>query len=114
VLRQCRRHITPEGRIFIDVSHRYNTAHYGLLPTIPRFLKDLVRPNESNGDVAVSWDIEGTPCRTKGHVFTHREFARLCTAAGLTVEERIAVDYATGAVRRFTLQGNLLYILRAS
>jgi 2-polyprenyl-3-methyl-5-hydroxy-6-metoxy-1,4-benzoquinol methylase len=103
-IRQCARLLAPGGRIFIDVRHRYNAVHYGWLRTAWRFLRGGSR------DVVVHWRPEGVS--TAGHVFTHREFAGLCHAAGVTIERRIVVDYATGAVRRWSFQGNLLYVLR--
>jgi 2-polyprenyl-3-methyl-5-hydroxy-6-metoxy-1,4-benzoquinol methylase len=105
VIRQCGRLLAPGGRIFIDVSHRYNAVHYGWLRTAWRFLRGGSR------DVVVHWKPEGVS--TAGHVFTHREFAGLCRAAGVIIERRFVVDYATGAVRRWSFQGNLLYLLRA-
>jgi len=112
VLRQFARLASAHGKIFIDVSHRYNARHYGALPTATRFLRDRMFPNESNGDVQVSWDIEGTRYSTAGHVFTHREVRRLCRSAGLRIEKRFVVDYATGQTRRWTFEGHLLYVLR--
>jgi 2-polyprenyl-3-methyl-5-hydroxy-6-metoxy-1,4-benzoquinol methylase len=105
VIRQCARLLAPGGRIFIDVNHRNNTAHYGWAPTVWRILRG------SSGDVVVNWQPEGVS--TTGHVFTSREFARLCRAAGVSIERRFVVDYATGAVRKWSFQGNLLYVLRA-
>lgn len=110
VLRQCARLLAPGGRIFIDVNHRYNALHYGLLPTACRFLRDRLSPAASNGDVVVTWQVEGVS--TAGHVFTEREFAELCGVAGVRAERRFVVDYATGALRRRSLLGNLLYVLR--
>jgi 2-polyprenyl-3-methyl-5-hydroxy-6-metoxy-1,4-benzoquinol methylase len=110
VLRQCARLLSPAGRIFVDVSHRYNARHYGVAPTARRLLRDRVAPGETNGDVVVNWQAEGV--RTAGHVFTAREFAELCRAAGVIVERRMIVDYATGALRRWSFQGNLFYVLR--
>jgi len=109
VLRQCTRLLAPGGRIFIDVNHRYNARHYGVAPTAGRFLRDRLAEAGSHGDVVVTWQPEGV--QTAGHVFTGREFAELCRAAGVSVERRIIVDYATGAVRRWSFQGNLLYIV---
>lgn len=105
VLRQCARLLAPGGRIFIDVSHRYNAVHYGWLRTAWRLVRG------SSLDVVVHWKPEGVS--TAGHVFTDREFAGLCRAAGVAIERRFVVDYATGAVRRWSFQGNLLYVLRA-
>ena len=104
VLRQCSRLLAPGGRIFIDISHRYNTAHYGWAATAWRFLRG------SSGDVTVVFNPEGI--RTTGHVFTDREFRQLCRTAGLSIERRFVVDYATGAVRQWSFQGQLLYVLR--
>jgi len=105
VLLQCARLLAPGGRIFIDVSHRYNARHYGLLPTLWRWVRG------GTGDVVVNWRPEGVS--TAGHVFTDREFVELCRAAGVAVERRLVVDYDTGAVRRWSFQGHLLYVLRS-
>jgi 2-polyprenyl-3-methyl-5-hydroxy-6-metoxy-1,4-benzoquinol methylase len=104
VIHQCARVLAPGGRIFIDVSHRYNAVHYGWLPTAWRFLCG------ASHDVVVTWKPEGVS--TAGHVFTGREFAGLCRAAGVAIERRFVVDYASGAERRWSFQGNLLYVLR--
>jgi SAM-dependent methyltransferase len=102
-IRQCARLLAPGGRIFIDVSHRYNAVHYGWLRTAWRLVRG------GSHDVVVTWQAEGVS--TAGHVFTGREFSDVCRAAGVRVERRIVVDYATGAVRKWGFQGNLLYVL---
>lgn len=112
VLRQCARLVSAHGRIFIDVNHRYNARHYGYLATAGRWVGDLAAPAGSHGDVRVSWDNDGQPCATTGHVFTHAEFAGLCRAAGLTMEKRFIIDYASGELRRRIFDGNLMYVLR--
>jgi 2-polyprenyl-3-methyl-5-hydroxy-6-metoxy-1,4-benzoquinol methylase len=112
VLRQFARLLMPGGKIFVDVSHRYNARHYGLLPTAIRFLHDRLFQSEKNGDVVVSWDVGGTRCATLGHVFTHQEVQRLCRSAGLKIEKTFVLDYATGQLRRWKFEGHLLYVLR--
>lgn len=112
VLRQFARLASPHGRIFIDLNHRYNARHYGALATGARFLWDRVSPGDSNGDVTITWNIEDHRVSTTGHVFTHGEFAALSRAAGLCIEKRFVVDYASGQLRRRSFEGNLLYILR--
>ena len=77
VLRQIARMVSPQGMIFIDVNHRYNARHYGAFATAMRFLRDRVSPVGSHGDVRVVWDVEGRPCATTGHVFTHPGVQRL-------------------------------------
>jgi SAM-dependent methyltransferase len=110
-LRQFARLVSPQGRIFVDVQHRYNARHYGAIPTALRFLRDGVSWSETNGDVEVAWDFDGVRCTTRGHVFTHREFRSLAQAAGLSIEKRFVVDYATGERPRWSIQGHLLYVL---
>jgi 2-polyprenyl-3-methyl-5-hydroxy-6-metoxy-1,4-benzoquinol methylase len=105
VLRQCGRLLAPGGRVFVDVSHRYNMAHYGVAPTLWRWLRG------SSGDVTVNWHAEGIT--TMGHVFTAGEFVALCRDARLSIERRYLVDYATGEQRQSIFQGHLLYLLTA-
>jgi 2-polyprenyl-3-methyl-5-hydroxy-6-metoxy-1,4-benzoquinol methylase len=112
VLRQFARLVSPAGRIFVDLNHRYNARHYGTLPTALRFFRDWVAPGETNGDVQVTWTMDGARCTTSGHVFTHAEFVAMARDAGLSVERRFVVDYASGEIRRRSFEGNLLYVLR--
>ena len=109
VLRQFARLVSPGGAVFVDVNHRYNARHYGLLKTTQRFLRDQVSWDDKNGDVVVCWD----GCSTPGHVFTDKEFRHLCKAAGFRVEKRFVVDYANGQQHRWGWEGNLLYVLRS-
>jgi len=109
VLRQFARLVSPRGAVFVDVNHRYNARHYGLLKTAQRFLRDQLSWNHKSGDVIVRWD----GCSTPGHVFTDKEFRSLCKSAGLSVEKRFVVDYANGQQRRWGWEGNLLYVLRS-
>jgi SAM-dependent methyltransferase len=111
VLRQFARLASAGGRIFIDFNHRYNIRQYGLWPTLGRRLYDWIRP-ERNGDVTVAWTIGGVDCATRGHVFCNREVTRMIRAAGLQIERKYVVDYATGELCRRGFQGNPLYVLR--
>jgi 2-polyprenyl-3-methyl-5-hydroxy-6-metoxy-1,4-benzoquinol methylase len=111
VLCKLRDLLIPGGRIFVDVTHRYNVRSYGAWITCCRFLKDVVMPREENGDVTARWSLPEVECSTYGHVFTNREILRLAREAGLKVEACLPVDYETGVPTRFLLQGNLLYEL---
>jgi hypothetical protein len=106
--------LSPTGRFFLDVNHRYNTRSYGLTATCARWLEDIVFPDPRNGDVITKWTVGGTRVSTYGHVFTHREVTRLAQSAELQLEARIVVDYENGSVRRLSWLGNLLYIFRRS
>jgi 2-polyprenyl-3-methyl-5-hydroxy-6-metoxy-1,4-benzoquinol methylase len=111
VLHQFARLISPQGRIFVDLHHRYNVRQYGAIPSVLRFLRDQLSWNETNGDVVVAWDVEQVRCTTHGHVFTHREFRSLAQSAGLRIDNQFVVDYATGELRKWRIQGHLLYVL---
>jgi SAM-dependent methyltransferase len=109
---QFRRLLSPRARLFVDVNHRYNAARYGFMRTAGRFIHDVVRPSEGNGDVLAKWQLDGAEYGVRGHVFTAIEFVELAEAAGLSVEHRFVVDYETGAERDFAIQGNLLYVMK--
>ena len=104
--------LTPEGKCFVDVNHRYNLQSYGVFPTAARFLRDSISYKSENADVTATWKIDGQSISTYGHVFSDREVRNLAHAAGLEIEERIVVDYDTGKIRSFAFTGNLLYVLR--
>lgn len=111
VLRQFARLLSPRGKAFVDVNHRYNARHYGALPTAMRFLRDTLLWSEENGDVEVNWTQFAAMCTTMGHVFTHKEVRSLIRAAGLNIERKFVVNYATGQQRRWDFEGQLLYVL---
>ena len=115
VLEAAAKLLSPRGRLFIDVNHRYNARAYGWFTTSRRWAHDALTRNVKTGDVTAIWDVgEGRSISTYGHVFRHREIAELAEAAGLEIEERIVIDYDDGSVRRLPWLGNLLYILRHS
>lgn len=102
--------LPPEGRLFLDVNHRYNAQSYGIFCTGARWVHDSFVRKQSNGDITARWDSGDDTISTYGHVFTHSEIMRLADGAGLELEERLVIDYDDGRVRRFAFQGNLLYI----
>jgi SAM-dependent methyltransferase len=117
VLRQFARLLAPNGKAFVDVSHRYNARHYGVVPTTARFVHDLFTRGNKNGergDVAVGWNFGGKRTMTTGHVFTDCEMVSMCRGAGLNIERKFVLDYATGRERRWDFEGHLLYVLRSA
>jgi SAM-dependent methyltransferase len=109
VMCQFQRLLSPRGRLFIDVNHRYNVARYGLWRTAMRWVYDRIRPSETNGDVIATL----SSASVRGHVFTNREVLAMAGPAGLAVEKRFVVDYETGVTRARASQGNLLYIMKS-
>jgi 2-polyprenyl-3-methyl-5-hydroxy-6-metoxy-1,4-benzoquinol methylase len=104
--------LSPQGKLFLELNHRYNLRSHGIAPTSARWIRDLVSPGENNGDVLAKWKAGEARISTYGHVFTHREIMLIANAAALEMEERVIVDYESGRTRRFAVQGNLLYIFR--
>ena len=104
--------LTPAGRIFVDVNHRYNARAYGWAKTALRMLYDFFSPAEINGNVVVSWRDGDCQICTRGHVFTERELLHIFTRAGCAVKTRWVVDYRSGELQRSGWRGNLLYQLQ--
>ena len=106
--------LSPSGRFFLDVNHRYNLLSYGIVPTTARYFHDRLFWTERSGDVTARWKLGDEIVSTNGHVFTHREIMRLAHAAGLELESRTVIDYEDGRIRKFSFLGNLLYVFRRS
>lgn len=106
--------LSPEGKLFVDVIHRYNARSYGWFPSGLRWLKDQLTHDYRNGDVTARWQVGGAMISTFGHVFTTDEVSFLAKSAGLQTQERLILDYETGEQHRLPWLGNLLYVFRRS
>jgi len=106
-LRNLGRVCSAGGLIFLDVINRYNVAECGVGAVLRRFL------SSHGGDVPVKWRIVSGEVETRGHVFTAKEMERLFREAGLSVVERIVLNYETGRREAWVAVGNLLYVLKA-
>lgn len=113
VLRAAARLLTPAGRIFVDVNHRYDARSYGWIASSARWLQDAVTRDACTGDVTAVWNLgDGRSISAYGHVFTHREILGLVQSAGLEIDERLVVDYENGSLHDLPWLGNLFYIFR--
>lgn len=110
-LGEMHRLLAPGGRIFLDVNNRHNAAAYGRRKVLGRRIWDALWFDEANGDVKFDWDIAGKKFPASGHLFVPAEMRRIIRAAGLTVLESVAVDYATGQVSTRLTEGQLLFVL---
>lgn len=110
-LRRMGNRLKSNGEIYLDVNNRYNGQAYGWIRTAGRMVYDFVRPSESNGDVAYTWNVGGQRIHATGHVFTPSEMAGLIKEAGLKVKLRTVVDYSTGRVCNSVYSGQLFYVL---
>ena len=91
--------LAPEGRIVLDVHNRYNSATTGVGRVLARVVRDIVRPSESNGSVAFTWQVAGRHIASHGYLFTPREMRRMFDHAGLVVVRHAFVNYDTGVLR---------------
>jgi hypothetical protein len=103
--------LSPQGMVFLDVSHRYNAESYGWNMTFLRMAGDFFLRSEKRGDVSVTWKAGEQMIHTTGHVFTHREIKRLVCSAGLKILRRWIISYETGRESNLPLRGHLLYQL---
>jgi hypothetical protein len=77
-------------------------------------LLDGLFPDERRGDSEFAWQVGGERIEARGHLFTVSEMQGLISAAGLSIEERLAIDYLTGESSRVPWHGQLLYRLASA
>ena len=95
------------GLIFLDVLHRYNVAECGGGVVLRRLF------SSESGDVLVRWETPEGDVETWGHVFSAGEIEGMIREAGLTVVERVILNYRTGRRSGWVGGGNLFYVLRS-
>ena len=109
-LKNLSRLCSESGCIVLDVVNRYNVAECGAGAVLRRLVRDVM--SASVEDVPVRWRTGTGDVSTKGHAFSAREMTQLLRDAGLSVKERVALNYGTGRRCGWTWSGSLLYILR--
>jgi ubiquinone/menaquinone biosynthesis C-methylase UbiE len=112
-LSSMRRLTAPGGRIFCDVNNRHNARAYGPARVWTRRLIDALVPDERRGYSQFTWKVGADRIPAWGYLFTPHEMDGLIAAAGLAIEQRIAIDYMTGKASVRPWDGQLLYCLRA-
>ncbi len=103
--------LKPGGQLFIDVNNRHNALAYGRRRVLMRRLLDSVYYHESRGDVSYVWEVAGSKFPSRGHLFIPREVETLFAEAGLLVENRVSINYATGEKSDSPHAGQLVYTL---
>lgn len=104
--------LKDKGKIFIDVSNRYNIAYYGLLNVFTNMVKDLISHSEKNGEFAYTLRIDKrVSIPSSNHFFTPNEMEKLIRDAGLAIVKKIYINYNTGVIEKTFLKGNLFYML---
>jgi SAM-dependent methyltransferase len=113
-LRNLAARLRPGGRVMLDVNNRHNAAAYGRFAVCKRVIVDALAFDPKRGDAVYEWKIGEQSFRSSGHLFTPGEIGSLIAQAGLRVETRLSVDYASGAVSRSPFRGQLFYVLAAA
>ena len=101
--------LSDRGVIFFDVNNRHNASAYGWGKVLGRIIIDTLHHDDRRGDASFDWRIGDKVFPAMGHLFTPAEIDTIITASGLRTDARIAVDYASGAVSRSPLRGQLVY-----
>lgn len=104
--------LSNNSLLFLDVNNRHNASSYGWIKVIFRILIDFILPDDRRGDVNIAWQLEDRVLTSKGHLFTPREVENIILQSGLKIIKRIPVNYKTGEIKKSSLQGQLLYILK--
>lgn len=110
-LTKMRNLLTDRGRIFLDVNNRHNAAGYGWLRVFARILVDALHFDERRGNATFDWKIGDRVFSGTGHLFTPREIESIIKESGLSILERKAIDYSTGAFSDSLLKGQLVYMV---
>jgi len=112
-LRAMRAKLRPGGLIMLDVNNRHNASAYGRMRVCWRRVIDAIAFRESRGDATYDWKIGDQVFQGSGHLFTPGEMAGLFAQAGLVIQERCSVHYATGVVSPSPFAGQLAFVLSA-
>jgi len=111
-LRNMQSLLSLKGRLFLDISNRYNVRHYGFKKVTGNIIKDVIKPTFKNGDFNYQITINPkTVIDSTCHFFTPFEIRKLLKESDLKIIKEIPVDYSTGKTRRTIFEGHLFYIL---
>jgi len=112
-LKNMRKILKANGRIFIDISNRYNMCHYGFKKVASNIIKDILNHSSKNGDFDYKIIIDqNNELDSTCHFFNPFEMKTLFKNSGLIVEKKYSIDYVTGQIRNTFFGGHLLYILK--
>lgn len=111
-LKNMNKLLEKNGRIFLDVSNRFNVNHYGIDAVMKNIKQDLVKTAEKNGDLHYEIEVrKNVKIKTSSHFFSPFEMEDLISDAGLHVQKTYYIDYATGKILKNFFGGQLFYIL---
>ncbi len=101
--------VTHNGYIYIDVNNRYNISHYGFISVCRNIFKDILKPNDVNGDFNLKVITPNGQIETIVHIFSPFEIEELIKSAGLKIEKRKIINYVSGKSCKTIFGGQLLY-----
>lgn len=112
-LKNMRGLLNNNGKIYIDVSNRYNISHYGCKKVVGNIKRDIFSPSIKNGDFDYLIKIkEDITIESSCHFFNPFEMMGLVRKAGLVIDKNFYVNYKTGKKEKMFFQGHLFYILK--
>lgn len=104
--------LSKKGKIYIDVSNRFNVNHYGIEAVMNNIKNDLTQSAEKNGDLQYTIEVrKNIKIKTSSHFFSPFEMEELFAYSGLKIEKKYYIDYASGKILKNFFGGQLFYIL---
>ena len=108
-----RKLLKSDGKIFIDVSNRYNVAYYGWQKVFINMIKDLIFRSENNRDFAYILHVSKLiSIPSSNHFFNPYEMRTLIKKSGLSIFKHLYINYSTGFTENTFLKGSLFYVLK--
>ena len=105
--------LSNKGKIYIDVSNRYNICHYGYKKVVGNIKRDIFSPSVKNGDFDYLIKIKkNVVIESSCHFFNPFEMMNLIKKAGLTIDKKFYINYKTGKKEKTFFRGHLFYILK--
>lgn len=111
-LRNIAAKLNPGGFVILDVNNRHNAMAYGSLNVFKRVIIDTINFDERRGDASYEWKIGDQTFQGSGHLFTPAEIESMFKKAGLKIDRRLSLNYATGDASNSKYRGQLFYILK--
>ena len=114
-LRQIKRMVRANGRIYIDISNRYNMKYYGVKIVLFNIIHDIFKSENiygKNGDFKYNIQLsKRKQIASSCHFFSKYEFDNLIHTAELAVVNTYYINYLDGNLEQSQFSGHLLYIL---
>lgn len=102
--------LKDNGSIILDINNRQNIKQYGKHALL-NIWKDLLFSTPQNGDIFFRMQSDKLVIPSFVHLFSKKEIEFYFKQAGLSIKERIYINYKTGQREKLSYCGQLFYVL---